>query len=98
MPPKPLEGDFLFALLFVRLPALQGDEMFGVSILLEQKEALPRLRALTIPGAALSNVSPCALNSYPVPPPPCPCQAQRAVSHNAARAEADLSVLGIPPR
>ena len=79
MPPKPLEGDFLFAPLFVRLPALQGDKMFGASFSLEQKEAPPRPRVSAIPGAALSNVSPQALNSYPVPPPPCPCRAQGTV-------------------
>ena len=31
MPPKPLEGEFLFvpSLLFVGLPSLRGDELFG---------------------------------------------------------------------
>jgi hypothetical protein len=41
MPPKPLEGDFLFALLFVGLPTLWGVALFGASFLLEQKEVPP---------------------------------------------------------
>ncbi len=41
MPPKPLEGDFLFAPLFVGLPTLQGDALFGASFSLEQKEVPP---------------------------------------------------------
>ncbi len=41
MPPKPLEGDFLFAPLFVGLPTLRGDALFGASFSLEQKEVPP---------------------------------------------------------
>ncbi len=41
MPPKPLEGDFHFTPLFVGLPTLQGDALFGPSFSLEQKEVLP---------------------------------------------------------
>ena len=38
IPPKPLEGDFLFVLplLFVGLPSLRGDALFGVPFLLWQ--------------------------------------------------------------
>jgi hypothetical protein len=41
MPPKPLEGDFLFAPLFFGPPTLQGDALFGALFLLEQKEVPP---------------------------------------------------------
>jgi hypothetical protein len=41
MPPKPLEGDFLFAPLFVGLSTLQGDALFIALFLLEQKEVPP---------------------------------------------------------
>jgi hypothetical protein len=41
MPPKPLEGDFLFAPLFFGLPTLQGDALCGASFSLEQKEVPP---------------------------------------------------------
>ena len=52
-PPKPLGGDFLFALLFVGLLTLQGGVLFGVLYSLEQKKALPPPGASTISGAAL---------------------------------------------
>jgi hypothetical protein len=41
MPPKSLEGDFLFAPLFFGLPTLQGDALLSASFLLEQKEVPP---------------------------------------------------------
>jgi hypothetical protein len=41
MPPKPLEGDFLFATLFVGLPTLQGDALFGASFSFEQTKGEP---------------------------------------------------------
>jgi hypothetical protein len=43
MLPKPLEGDFFFAPLFVGLPTLQGDTLFSALSLLEQKEVPPPL-------------------------------------------------------
>ena len=41
MPPKSLDGDFLFAPLLVGVPTLRGDALFGASFLLEQEEAPP---------------------------------------------------------
>ena len=41
MPPKPLEGDFLFSPLFFGLPTLRGDALFGASFSSEQSEAPP---------------------------------------------------------
>ncbi len=41
MPPKPLEGDFLFAPLFVGLPTLRGDALFGALFLFEQTKRKP---------------------------------------------------------
>jgi hypothetical protein len=37
MPPKPLEGNFLLAPLFVQLSTLRGDALFGASFSLEQE-------------------------------------------------------------
>ena len=61
MPHKPLEGDFLLVLplLFVRLPPLQGDALFGGPFLSRQVVLL-----LTSPmsDAAAPNVPPFALS------------------------------------
>ena len=62
MLPKPPEGDFLLAPLFVRLLTLQGDSLFGGLFSLEQKEAPPPPRASTVLGAAILNMQPCALD------------------------------------
>ena len=43
MLPKPLEGDFLFAPLFLGFPTLQGDALFGASFLLEERKEVPLL-------------------------------------------------------
>ncbi len=63
MPPKPLEGDFLLVppLLFIGLPPLQGDALFGGPFLLWQVASL--LMSPTLDAAALDvNAPPFALS------------------------------------
>ncbi len=103
MPPRPLEGDFLFTPLFFGLPTFRGDALFGAIFSLEQNEAPP-------PPQATAIVMPAALNGaissfYPLN------EEQRVLffaeplvrlhrwhCHEAARVEDDLSELDIMRR
>jgi hypothetical protein len=103
MPPKPLEGDFLFAPLFVGLPTLQGDALFGASFLFEQKEVLPPPWALTIAipvalSGAISSLQARHKKQHLLFFTELLLLPQCWHCHIAARAKADLSILGIPPR